>query len=84
MEGLRSIRSNQVHILANLCPGHIFPDIPVSDFADRTKRPGMPQVQNLLKDNRFVYDRDPNTVAERLKGHMRNECILKVSSLSIL
>ena len=77
-EGGRSIRSNQVHTLTNLFPGYVFPDIPASDFADRKKRPHIPEVAKELHDYRFLYDHDPKSPSDRLNGHLRNPCILKV------
>ena|ERR1700685_211570 len=77
--GGRSIRSSQVHTLTDLFPGYIFPDIPAKDFADRKKRPHIPQVADQLRDHRFLYDRDPKTPADRLNGHLRGPCVLKVT-----
>jgi hypothetical protein len=78
-EGGRSIRSSQVHILTDLFPGYIFPDIPAKVFADRKKRPHIPEVAEKLNDHRFLYDRDPKTPKDHLNGHMRNPCILQVN-----
>jgi hypothetical protein len=41
----------------------------------------MPEVAEKLRDHRFLYDRDPKTPKDRLDGHLRNPCILKVNSV---
>jgi len=69
-------------MLTSLFPTYIFPDIPANDFMDRKKRPHIPQVADLLHDHRFLYNRDPKTPTDRLNGHMKNPCILKVIVLS--
>jgi len=77
-DGARGIRSNQVHILVNLFPGFIIPGVSPEDFADKSKRPQLPQVAKLLKNKRFLYDREPKTANDRLEGHMRGPCVMQV------
>jgi hypothetical protein len=76
-EGVKSIRSNQAHVLAKLFPTYIFPELP-ADFSDKDKRSQLPEVITLLRDKRFLYDREPKSAKARLDGHLRNPSILKV------
>lgn len=78
-KGLASIRSQQAHLLATLFPGHIFPELPATQFADKHQRSSLPAVIALLKDKQFLYDRDPSEPKAALDGHLRHPCILQVS-----
>ena len=49
-----------------------------STFSDKVQRPHLPEVMALLKNKRFLYDREPDTLKAALEGHLRNPCILKV------
>lgn len=77
-EGCKSIRSTTVFDVTALFPGFIIPDMSPVDFADRVKRTKIPQVLELLDNNRFLYDRNPKSLKDRREGHLRNSCILKV------
>ena len=76
---MKAIRSQQIHTIANLFPGYIFPPIACEAFAQKSKRARIPEVAALLEENRFLYDHDPKTPKDRRKGHLHNPCILKVS-----
>lgn len=78
-EGFNSIRSQQAHLLANLFPGYIFPELPAKTFVDKSQRPHLPEVTALLKNKQFLYDRDPSGPKAALDGHLRHPCILQVS-----
>ena len=54
-------------------------DFPSEKFESKTERVKLTKVQELMKDNRFMYDRDLNTMSDRLAGFMRGACILRVS-----
>ncbi|EGO03657.1 hypothetical protein SERLA73DRAFT_149882 [Serpula lacrymans var. lacrymans S7.3] len=57
-EGIQTIRSNQVHVLADLVPTYIFKKL-THQFGDKACRPYIPAVEALLKD-------------KRLAGHMQH------------
>jgi len=78
-EGLRSIRSTQVHILADLCPGHIFQ---ISQLVNlQTEKSSWTFLKSVTSwrtiDSSMIAQ--PTSTTEHLEGHMRNECILKVN-----
>lgn len=80
---MKAIRSQQIHNVADLFPGFIFPQINCGAFAQKSKRARIPEVAALLEDSRFLYDRDPKTPKDRREGHLRNPCILKVPHSSM-
>ncbi|KAL1700590.1 hypothetical protein EV121DRAFT_272976 [Schizophyllum commune] len=58
-------------------------DFPSKEFEVKAKRAKLPKVQQLLKDNRFLYDRDLKTPGDRLAGFMRGVCIKRVQILRV-
>ncbi|KAL1752808.1 hypothetical protein FB107DRAFT_277318 [Schizophyllum commune] len=59
-------------------------DFPSEKFESKTERVKLPKVQELMKDNRFMYDRDLNTMSDRLAGFMRGPCILRILRAALL
>ncbi|KAL1669102.1 hypothetical protein GGF50DRAFT_85638 [Schizophyllum commune] len=59
-------------------------DFPSEKFESKTERVKLPKVQELMKDNRFMYDRDLNTMSDRLAGFMRGTCILRILRAALL
>ncbi|KAL1725192.1 hypothetical protein EV714DRAFT_256069 [Schizophyllum commune] len=79
--GQRQMRSQAVEVVQSIAHD-VFDvsstDFPTLQFKNKEKRALLPMVQTLLKDNRFLYDREPKTITDRLEGYMRHACILRI------
>ncbi|KAL1662130.1 hypothetical protein GGF50DRAFT_117329 [Schizophyllum commune] len=84
--GQRQMRSQAVEMVQALA--HDIFDVPSTDFPskqfkDKEQRGKLPKVISLLKDNRFLYDREPTTQKDRLEGYMKNVCIQRILRVTL-